>query len=84
VLVPGGTVSWANECPNPAAAGRLSYAFGFGGPSTVIDTACSSSLVAIDAAHSSLVIGTCSLAVAGGVNLMLHSRTTDMFQTAGR
>ena len=39
-----------------ASAGRVSYAFGFTGPSTVTDTACSSSLVAMSSAHSSLMV----------------------------
>jgi len=57
-------------------AGRLSYAFGFRGPSMVVDTACSSSLVAVDLACHSLRRGESELAVVGGVNLMLSfSRT---------
>nr|AYM54557.1 hypothetical protein [Racemicystis crocea] len=57
-------------------AGRLSYAFGFRGPSMVVDTACSSSLVAVDLACHSLRRGESALAVVGGVNLMLSfSRT---------
>ncbi|MDI1443199.1 type I polyketide synthase [Polyangium sp. 6x1] len=57
-------------------AGRVSYTFGFQGPSVAIDTACSSSLVAIHLACQSLRTGECNLAVAGGVNLMLVPSTT--------
>lgn len=53
------------------AAGRLSFRLGLQGPSLSLDTACSSSLVATHLACQSLRSGDCTMALAGGVNLML-------------
>ena len=52
-------------------ANRLSYLLDLRGPSMAIDTACSSSLVAIHMACQSLRTGESTLAIAGGVNVML-------------
>ena len=54
------------------AAGRISYLFGLQGPCMAIDTACSSSLVAIHQAVRSLQNKESDMAIAGGVNLILH------------
>lgn len=50
--------------------GKISYYFGWTGPSEVLDTACSSSLVAINRACKAIQTGECTMALAGGVNIM--------------
>ncbi|HEX8403045.1 MAG TPA: type I polyketide synthase [Duganella sp.] len=64
-------------------ANRLSYVFGFQGPSMALDTACSSSLVAIHLACQSLASGESTLAVAGGVNALLGPSYTIAESRAG-
>ncbi len=53
-------------------ANRVSYTYGFHGPSMSVDSMCSSSLSALHLACRSILDGECSMAVAGGVNLSLH------------
>ncbi|WP_143573730.1 SDR family NAD(P)-dependent oxidoreductase, partial [Streptomyces acidiscabies] len=53
-------------------ANRVSYVLDFRGPSLTVNTACSASLTAVHLACESLRSGECSVAVAGGVNLILH------------
>ncbi len=65
------------------AANRISYAFDFRGPSLAVDTACSSSLVAIHLACRALNAREATLALAGGVNLILDAEVFERFGAAG-
>lgn len=56
-------------------ANRVSYFLNWQGPSEVISTACSSSLVAVHRAVNAIYTGECSMAIAGGVSLMLTPET---------
>ncbi len=55
-----------------SVANRVSYFFNFTGPSIALDTMCSSSLTAIHLACESMKQGETEMAVAGGVNLLIH------------
>ncbi|HYH98718.1 type I polyketide synthase, partial [Hyalangium sp.] len=57
-------------------AGRVSYALGLQGPSMVVNTACSSSLVSLHLACQSLRSGESTLALAGGISLVLSPLST--------
>jgi pimaricinolide synthase PimS1 len=59
-------------------ANRVSYFLGTRGPSMVVDTGQSSSLVAVHMACESLLLGTSTAALAGGVQLNLSEETALM------
>lgn len=54
------------------AANRISWVYNLQGPSLAIDTACSSSLAAIHQACQALRNGEIPLALAGGINVLMH------------
>ncbi|WP_406003970.1 SDR family NAD(P)-dependent oxidoreductase [Streptomyces sp. NBC_00987] len=65
----------------------LSYFYGFTGPSMFVDTMCSGSSTCVHQAVQMLRAGECRMAVAGGVNLLLHpynliSSSQEHFTTA--
>ncbi len=63
-------------------AGRISYLFGFTGPSFVVDTACSSSLLSLHLACESLRRRECDLALGGGIQLLTHPGISIAFTKA--
>ncbi len=65
------------------AANRLSYFFDLKGPSFTVDTACSSSLVAVHLACESILRGESELAIAGGVQALIHPGIQMSFCKAG-
>ena len=64
-------------------ANRLSFVYNLQGPSEVVDTTCSSSLVAINRAVKAIRNNECSMAVVGGVNLMLTPEKFIGYNEAG-
>lgn len=56
------------------ASGRIAYHLGAHGPACTVDSACSSGLLAVHMASRSLHDGESSLALAGGVNVLLEPR----------
>ncbi len=68
---------------NTPVANRISYFLDLHGPSAAIDTACSGSLVAIHMACQSLLTHESSLALAGGVNIILEPDSDIFLSQAG-
>jgi acyl transferase domain-containing protein len=66
-----------------AASGRISYAFGFRGPSLTIDTACSSSLAAVHLAMQSIRSRESQVCLAGGVNVILQPHISIAYSQSG-
>ena len=81
---------FATGSAHSVAAGRLSYFLSLKGPSRAVDTACSASLVAVHLACQSLRNGESTLALTGGVNLILspdlhiNFSKSRMLSTSGR
>jgi len=69
-------------CALAPIAGRVSYTFGFNGPSFVVDTACSSSLLSLHLAAESLRRRECDLALGGGVHFIFHPGYSVAFSKA--
>lgn len=65
------------------AIGRVSFALGFEGPAMTVDTACSSSLVAMHQAATTLQLEETDVALAGGVQLILSGKLTELRANAG-
>lgn len=65
------------------AAGRIAYALGLHGPCIAIDTACSSTLVATHLACQSLRADECERALVAGVNVLLASAMSVVFERLG-
>jgi acyl transferase domain-containing protein/acyl carrier protein len=61
---------------NSIIAARVAYVLDLRGPALTINTACSSSLVALHLTMHSLRRGEIDVGLAGGVNLLLSSKTT--------
>ena len=61
-------------------ANRVSHFFDLTGPSIAVNSACSSSLTAIHLACESLKQKSCSMAIAGGVNLTLNPSKYDVLR----
>jgi acyl transferase domain-containing protein/acyl-CoA synthetase (AMP-forming)/AMP-acid ligase II/acyl carrier protein len=74
---------WSTGNAMSIAANRVSYFFDLRGPSAAIDTACSSSLVAIHLACQSLRHGESTMALVGGVSLILTPTITVNFSMGG-
>ncbi|MCG8432342.1 MAG: polyketide synthase, partial [Candidatus Omnitrophica bacterium] len=73
----------ATALAHSIAANRLSFFFNLSGPSLAVDTACSSSHNALHLACHSLRRGESVMALAGGINLLLHPAYHMAFSRGG-
>ncbi|HYJ85578.1 MAG TPA: SDR family NAD(P)-dependent oxidoreductase, partial [Pyrinomonadaceae bacterium] len=64
-------------------ANRVSYLLNINGPSVPVDTGCSSALVAIRQAIEAMWSGSCEMAIAGGINVLLSPSVFISFSKAG-
>ncbi|RNM07520.1 SDR family NAD(P)-dependent oxidoreductase [Dickeya undicola] len=62
---------WAMSL-HSSVANRVSFYFNLNGPSVALDTMCSSSLTALHMACQAIHNGDCNMAIAGGINLIVH------------
>ncbi len=74
--------AWKKNTPS-LAANRISLFFNLCGPSEAIDTAESSSLAALNRAVEALQNGSCSMAIVGGVKLILNPDQFDCPNSSG-
>jgi acyl transferase domain-containing protein/NADPH:quinone reductase-like Zn-dependent oxidoreductase/acyl carrier protein len=65
--------------PLYGASSRIAYQFDLCGPDVSVNAACASSLVAVHLATRSLRSGECSVALAGGVNVIVRHEVTQAF-----
>lgn len=82
-LLPGADGHLAVGNAHAMLPNRLSHLLGAHGPSEAVDTACSSSLVALHRAVRALRRGESSVAIVGGVNVMLTTRLHRALTAAG-
>lgn len=62
---------------------RISYYLNLRGPAVPVDTACSSALIAIHLAYEQICFGTCDMAIAGGVMILVTPNVHMLSATAG-
>ncbi|MEP7107699.1 MAG: amino acid adenylation domain-containing protein [Ferruginibacter sp.] len=63
-----------------ALATKTAYLLGLSGPANSINTACSTGLVAVIEACKNLRLGTCNMALAGGVSLLMPDQIGYIYQ----